>query len=273
MSKNNNYKKIPSLFPRQNMSNPNIKNDSYIYIGSLTPRFNNIYTKYINSKKKTIYPNIRSILNEYRAEKLKKLNEQEAMREEIGQEIKKYKDAHELLKRKNLGTDKNKYYENFEKKNKKKQKENKGIILDTFYRYESKTQSKKRIKNKNLKINLISPFKIFQKNKNSFVEKIRNKHNNKTEVYFNKKKIVELLESKIKEKSRTKDSKKIKIKECWIHNHHKINAACDSITDDSIKVKINGRKTMDKFNNSWNKYKIIQEFKFPETKKNIFEKI
>ena len=30
---------------------------------------------------------------------------------------------------------------------------------------------------------------------------------------------------------------------------------------------------MDKFNNSWNKYKIIQEFKFPETKKNIFEKI
>ena len=63
MSDNNNYKKIPSLFPRQNMSNPNIKNDSYIHIGSLTPRFNNIYKKYINSKTKSIYPNIRSILN------------------------------------------------------------------------------------------------------------------------------------------------------------------------------------------------------------------
>ena len=55
--------------------------------------------------------------------------------------------------------------------------------------------------------------------------------------------------------------------------HRKINSYCDKINDDSVKVKINGRKTMEKFNNTWNKYRIVQEFKYPETKKNLFEDI
>jgi hypothetical protein len=115
MSKNS-YKKIAPLFPQSSMSNPNIKDNNYISIGSLTPRFNNIYQKYINSKKATIYPNIRSILNDFRAEKLNKLNEQETMREEIGQEIKKYKEIHELLRKRRAIIDREKYFENLTKK-------------------------------------------------------------------------------------------------------------------------------------------------------------
>ena len=272
MSKNS-YKKIVPLFKQSSISNPNFKDNNYINIGSLTPRFNNIYQKYINSKKATIYPNIRSILNEFRAEKLNKLNEQETMREEIGQEIKKYKEIHELLRKRRAIIDREKYFEKLTKKNKKKIKENKGIILDTFCRYEENNSLSKRfkIKNKiNVNLNLISPYKIFQRNKNSFEEKIKNKCKNKTEINFNKKKMIDFLEKKFKEKQRTRDGKILLIKDCWDQYHNKINAVCDSITDDSIKIKINGRRTVDKFNNTWNKYKQIQEFKFPETKKNIF---
>ena len=271
MSKDS-YKKITSLFQKTSMSNPNFKKNNYINIGSLTPRFVNIYQKYINSKKATIYPNIRSILNDFRAEKLNKLNEQEAMRGEIGQEIKKYKEIHELLRRRRPGIDNEKYFQNFTKKNKKKIKENKGIILDTFCRYENNSLLRKyKNRNKlNLNLNLLSPFKIFKRNKNYLEEKIKNKYNNKTEVYFNEKKMIDFFEKKIKEKSKTRDGRKLLIKNTWDQCHHKLNAVCDSITDDSIKIKINGIRTMERFNNTWNKYKQIQEFKFPETKKNIF---
>ena len=156
-------------------------------------------------------------------------------------------------------------------------KENKGIILDTFYRYENKVKQKrskylKDFKDKQL-MKIISPYKIFKIDKDSLEERIKNKNNNKTAMYFNSKKMLELINSTIKEKPKTKDGKKIKLKDCWDYCHQKINSYCDSITDDSIKVKINGRKTLQRFNHTWNKYKIIQEFKNPETKRNIYEEI
>ena len=253
-----------------------IKDKEYTPICTLTPRFIELYSKYIKSKRKTIYPSINSILNDYRAEKLNKLSEQEAMREEIGEEIKKYKDIHDVLKRKGYFMDKEKYYKNFDEKEKKKLKENKGIILDTFYKYENKIQkNNKYIKDLNDKqlMKIVSPFKIFKIDKDSLEERIKNKYNNKTAFYFNSKKMLELIDSTIKEKPKTRDGKRIRIKECWDYCHHKINSYCDRITDDSIKLKINGRKTMERFNNSWNKYKIIQEFKNPETKRHIYEEI
>lgn len=254
-----------------------IKDKEYTSVGSLTPRFMNLYSKYIKSKQKTFYPNITSILNDYRAEKLNKLSEQEAMREEIGEEIKKYKDIHDILKRKGHSVDKEKYFKNLSKQGKTKLKENKGIILDTFYRYENKVKQKrskylKDFKDKQL-MKIISPYKIFKIDKDSLEERIKNKNNNKTAMYFNSKKMLELINSTIKEKPKTKDGKKIKLKDCWDYCHQKINSYCDSITDDSIKVKINGRKILQRFNHTWNKYKIIQEFKNPETKRNIYEEI
>ena len=86
-----------------------IKDKDYIPICSLTPRFMELYSKYIKSKRKTEYPSITSILNDYRAEKLNKLSEQEAMREEIGEAIKKYKDIHDVIKRKGYSIDKEKF--------------------------------------------------------------------------------------------------------------------------------------------------------------------
>ena len=82
---------------------------------------------------------------------------------------------------------------------------------------------------------------------------------------------MDLLDIKIIENPKTKHVKKLKLKDCWNYCHNKLNAYCDNITDESLKVIVNGRKTMEKFNNKWNKYKLLQEFKFPETKKNNIE--
>ena len=254
-----------------------IKDKEYTPLCSLTPRFMELYSKYIKSKRKTEYPSITSILNDYRAEKLNKLSEQEAMREEIGEAIKKYKDIHDVIKRKGYSIDKEKYYKSFGEQEKNRVKENRGIVLDTFYKYDNKIMQKKnkyfRDFNDKQLMKIVSPYKVFKIDKDSLEERIKNKYNNKTSVYFNSKKILELIDNTIKEKPKTRDGKRIRIKDCWDYCHHKINSYCDKITDDSIKLKINGRKTMERFNKTWNKYKIIQEFKNPETKRHIYEKI
>jgi hypothetical protein len=277
--KSQNNGKMPILIRRLSINKINKNNligneKNYISIGSLTPRFNKIYSKYIKSKQRTIYPNISSILNDYRSEKLNKLSEQEAMKEEIGEEIKKYKDMHDILKRKGHSIDKEKYFNNYSKHNKKQLKENRGIILDTFDRFENRINTiPDTYSNDKEMMKIVSPYKIFKINKNFLEERIKNKLKNKTAFYFNRKKMIDLIDTTIKEKPKTRDGKKIKIKDCWDYFHLKINSYCDMITDDSIRVKINGRKTLDRFNNSWNKYKIIQKFKNPETKKHIYEDI
>ena len=193
------------------------------------------------------------------------------MREEIGEEIKKYKDIHDILKRRGPGVDKEKYYDNVKKQGKLKLKENKEIILDTFYRYANiiKPRKRKSMNDKSI-YNLVSPNRTFKINKNSLEERIKNKNNNKTSIYFNPKKMIEILDLKVKENHKTKDEKKKRIKCCWDYCHNKLNSYCDCINDESMKVKIKARKTMERFNSSWNKYKILQEFKYPETKKQIF---
>jgi len=265
-------RKIPALMKSVNY-NDNNKNIEYINIDSLTHKFNHIYYKYIKSKKKTIYPNLYSILNDYRAEKLNKLREQEAMREEIGEEIKNYKNIHDLAKKKVPLKEKEKYFNNIQKK--EKLKESRVIILDTFYNYDNKIMTKKRKYLKDLEDtninNFISPYKIFKIDQNSLEERIRNKLRNKTNVNFNKKKLIGLIDKRMNTNTKNMKKKKLIIKDCWSYCHNKLNVFCDSITDESIKLKINGRKTMEKFNTSWNKYKKIQEYKYPETKKQIFE--
>lgn len=267
--------KIPSFTKRLSLSNTIKKNFSeknidYTQMGSMTPRFVNIYSKYMKSKQKTIYPNIMSILNDYRDEKLKRITEQEAMRGEIGEEIKKYKNLHDMVKRRRLAIDREKKYMSFSNKNKKKLKESKDIVIDIFYQYDNNLKNKRNKNNKEKTINnLISPFKIFKKNKNCFFETVKNK--NKSSFYINKNQMIQLLDYTRIKKPKEKQGKKLKIKDCWNYCHNKINSYCDNITDESMKVIISGRKTMDKFNNTWNKYKLIQEFKFPELKKDVLE--
>jgi hypothetical protein len=268
-SKNNDT--IPSLFKNivlrsNSRKNSKNKNPDYISIHSLTPKFVNIYSKYIKTKKKSIYPNISTVLSKFRSDKLNKLNDQEAMGEEVGKEIKKYKEINNLLKLKGVAFDREKYLNNLMKQYKDKVKENKENLLDKFQQYDSliKTSSKKsKIINQKAKF-AISPYKMFKKSRNVYTDKIQNTYNNKTEVHLNKSKIFKLIDLNKKEDSKSKEKKGIRMKESMEQCHQKINSFCDSIEIDAIKAKFKGRKRIDKFNTTWNKYKLLQEYKHPE---------
>jgi hypothetical protein len=242
------------------------KNPDYISIHSLTPKFVKIYSKYIKTKKKSIYPNISTILSEFRTEKLNKLNEKETMEGEVGKEIKKYREIHNILRLKGVAFDRVKYLNNINKQYKNKVKENKENLLDKFHQYDDliKTSSKiNKIINQKAKC-IISPYKMFKMSRNVYNDKLQNTYSNNTEVHFKKNKIFELLDIYKKEDSKSKESKRIRMKDSMEQYHQKINSFCDTIEIDAIKTKFKGRKNIDKFNTTWNKYKLLQEFKLPE---------
>lgn len=242
------------------------KNPDYISIHSLTPKFVKIYSKYIKTKKKSIYPNISTILSEFRTEKLNKLNEKETMEGEVGKEIKKYREIHNILRLKGVAFDREKYLNNINKQYKNKVKENKENLLDKFHQYDDliKTSSKiNKIINQKAKC-IISPYKMFKMSRNVYNDKLQNTYSNNTEVHFKKNKIFELLDIYKKEDSKSKESKRIRMKDSMEQYHQKINSFCDTIEIDAIKTKFKGRKNIDKFNTTWNKYKLLQEFKLPE---------
>ena len=242
------------------------KNPDYISIHSLTPKFVKIYSKYIKTKKKSIYPNISTILSEFRTEKLNKLNEKETMEGEVGKEIKKYREIHNILRLKGVAFDREKYLNNINKQYKNKVKENKENLLDKFHQYDDliKTSSKiNKIINQKAKC-IISPYKMFKMSRNVYNDKLQNTYSNNTEVHFKKNKIFELLDINKKEDSKSKESKRIRMKDSMEQYHQKINSFCDTIEIDAIKTKFKGRKNIDKFNTTWYKYKLLQEFKLPE---------
>lgn len=242
------------------------KNPDYISIHSLTPKFVKIYSKYIKTKKKSIYPNISTILSEFRTEKLNKLNEKETMEGEVGKEIKKYREIHNILRLKGVAFDREKYLNNINKQYKNKVKENKENLLDKFHQYDDliKTSSKiNKIINQKAKC-IISPYKMFKMSRNVYNDKLQNTYSNNTEVHFKKNKIFELLDIYKKEDSKSKESKRIRMKDSMEQYHQKINSFCNTIEIEAIKTKFKGRKNIDKFNTTWNKYKLLQEFKLPE---------
>ena len=242
------------------------KNPDYISIHSLTPKFVKIYSKYIKTKKKSIYPNISTILSEFRTEKLNKLNEKETMEGEVGKEIKKYREIHNILRLKGVAFDREKYLKNINKQYRNRVKENKENLLDKFHQYDDliKTSSKiNKIINQKAKC-IISPYKMFKMSRNVYNDKLQNTYSNNTEVHFKKNKIFELLDINKKEDSKSKESKRIRMKDSMEQYHQKINSFCDTIEIDAIKTKFKGRKNIDKFNTTWNKYKLLQEFKLPE---------
>lgn len=278
--KNINNDKIPSLFKSLIINNDSIKNlksinPDYISIHNLTPKFVKIYSKYIKTKKKSIYPNISTVLSEFRAEKLNKLNEQETMEEEVGKEIKKYREIHNILRLKGVAFDREKCLKDLMKQYKNKVKENKENLLDKFQQCDNLIKIKsKPIKIINQKAKcIISPFKMFKTSRNAYKDKLQNTFINRTEVHFNKNKIYELYDTNKKEDSKSKERKRIRMKDSMEQYHRKINSFCDSIEFDAIKTKFKGRKKIDKFNSTWNKYKLLQEFKYPEIRNNTTKNV
>lgn len=355
--------------PSEKINNPNqipeIKTHFHplqkglIHISSLTPKFNTIYNKYINTQSNIVYPNIRTLLGNYQAEKIKKLSQKESIHEEIGEQIKKNRILHDILKVKKTKTI-NKNYFSEERNKTKSLKENRINLLDSWRDFALSGQLTSRKKWKNIDniylLKSLDPFNMFKnnnmknknkktitnkssiknkivnnqikivdnsnnnskniknnnknnKNDNNYNNNDKNKNNsnnnninksndnndnngninnndnkNSTNIkkkiseieilnnmsvdYIKRSKLINYLNEQEKMERESKKKNVIKIKNVWKYGHMKINVFCDSLNDDTEKVKTEGKLSLDKFNQTWNRYRKLQEFKFPETQNN-----
>ena len=98
------------------------------------------------------------------------------MEGEVGKEIKKYREIHNILRLKGVAFDREKYLNNINKQYKNKVKENKENLLDKFHQYDDliKTSSKiNKIINQKAKC-IISPYKMFKMSRNVYNDKLQN---------------------------------------------------------------------------------------------------
>lgn len=269
-----------------NSSKNKSRNPTLVPISSMTPKFNTLYTKYMSNQSNIVYPNIRTLIGNYQAEKIKKLNQKDAIHEEIGEAIKKNKHLHDVLKAKKTTT-LNQDYFSAEKTKTAFVKENRINILDSFNDFALSGQLTSRKKWKKVNdiqlLKCLDAKKMFQKKINRYKLLLKPKeidisNNNKSDNNNNIKKmsLINMKRMKIlkaiedQEKTEKTPRKKLKIINDWKFLHKKLNFFCDNVNDDSERVKSIGKISLDKFNQSWTKYKKLQEFKFPETKGNDY---
>ena len=234
-----------------------------VLLTSLSPRFNNIYSKYKNSQKKQFYPDVMSLLNDFKNEKLKNFREAESMKEEIDEEIKKYKLIHDMLKRKN---NIDKTYFSYGKSIKRKIKENKFNLIQTFKTFAKKGKITSRKKWKNIYDTIvpkdISP-KLMFKHKHIIKEKTHYTTKNNSTLSSRRQNLVDFLEQKEKDELKKKNG----VSHAWRFGQQKINIVCDDIIEDSKITRHDGKERLKRFNKTWSKYKKLKEFRYPDIQK------
>ena len=253
------------LFPELNECS---ENDTFNYkhnvlLSTLTPRFNSIYNKYTNSKKKQFFPDVMTLLSDYKNEKLKNFRETDSMKEEIDEEIKKYKLVHEMLKRK---TNIDQKYFSYGKSIKKKVKENKFNLLQTFkvFAKDGKITSRKKWKNiyETIVPKSISARSMF-KSKDDLKNKTYDASRKKSIIYTKRRNLIDFLELKEKDELKKKNG----VNHAWVFGQQKINIVCDDIIEDSKIARQEGKERLNRFNKTWTKYKKLKEFRYPDIQK------
>ena len=237
----NSYKGLSNLTGRQ------------FQLGSFTPGFISIYNKYLATERKKKKINLQVILDNFQYEKIQGMSQKELIREEFTEEIKECKESFGN-QNKNLDKDKN-------NKNKKKREKVKNIrenVLESLSNYKfNKNSDIERLKS----ISISKMFKVAKRKSENKIPPLteRNEYSSKNSFNF-----LDLKENdKNNKKYKTFGNKFInKIK----FNKEKIRTSCDFIMRESQKSIIEGKKAINKFNYSWDKYKNLRKFKYPENK-------
>lgn len=223
-------------------------NPKYFQQGSFSPRFLNLFNNYLSSKKKKDVTNMRTMLDNFQLEKIKGMSEKELFRDEIAEEIKKYKE----LDQKKIKTDK--------RIKLKAIKDNRANLLESLSKYTKD----------NDKIKIFKPLsisKMFQPKKD---DGIHVKSYTERKYDFTKNKIRNLESHENEEKNKIYKTFYDKFINTWKYSRVKIGLSCDFLMKESKKRINNERNTIKRFNSNWEKYKNLQEFKHPETKLDLF---
>ena len=213
------------------INSKSLKKD-YIEISKCSRDFQNIYEKYRTTQTKNIVlPNIVTLIQDYRTEKLNALTDTEIVKEEIGGEVKKIKET--MLTRK--------YHNTNAKDKENKRKESRISFLVTLDKFEKQgklnfnplpTQSRRKKKFKDFNLNFLYQGGYY---KNNIKNMIRLKKRN------------------------TVNTNELKV-------HDKIDILADGIEYDSKNLKKVYKKNIAAFQNEFNDWKQIQEFINPEIK-------
>ena len=259
------------------------QNIKYFNISNSSEYFKNMIKKYKSSIGKNIlYSDINTLLSDYRNQKMLELPESDILRAEIGEEIKQFKENHNLiksnyneinsseLKRKNSHT-----------RNKKENRLSVLISLDKFQK-QGKFIIPMNRKNINL-TNDLSAKNIIIENKNNkrnIFSKLNKNLSTKNIIIENKKIIPKKYFFSTGNTHRTYSTKslstntnltpiKIKNKDSKIINlrsiyNNKINSLSNNLKNSSIKLRNTYYKYIKNFSNEFDNWKEKQTFKFPQ---------
>ena len=221
-------------------------NDFYqVSNGSLY--FQKIMNRYKKSKKQNIiFPDINSLISDYRTEKIKTFSESEVIKDELGDEVRKFKALQSItnpqrlsVKNASENTDKNIY---------RRIKENRKSLIITLQKFERKGKILiPENKKENIKPDL-NPKNILYHRK-TILEKKQKRKESMTESYNS---------FEDTEQANTKNSLPIL--------NQKIDYMAKDVINDSENLRTTYSKHIKLFTTRFDNWKTIQEFKHPEFK-------
>jgi hypothetical protein len=244
-----------------------VNTKKYTILACCSPKFQYIYNKYkMQNQEPKVKPDIHLLLSEHRVEKLKTLTEVEILKDEIGDEIKKFKELQTIIIPDRLSQ---KTSEISTKNLVPKLKEKRQSLLITFKNFKKKhklpaIKGQRRIIIDTTFLN--ADKMIYEDNKfgDNFKKQLIKKRNEK--IRNNTLRQIELnSQNNIANNTSTNTMMNSSILRTTINNMNtKINFMSNEIENDLFNLKKTYSTNFHNFNTQYEDWKNAQEFKYPE---------
>ena len=253
--------------PTKNKKKYGVNTKKYTILACCSPKFQYIYNKYkMQNQEPKVKPDIHLLLSEHRVEKLKTLTEVEILKDEIGDEIKKFKELQTIIIPDRLSQ---KTSEISTKNLVPKLKEKRQSLLITFKNFKKKhklpaIKGQRRIIIDTTFLN--ADKMIYEDNKfgDNFKKQLIKKRNEK--IRNNTLRQIELnSQNNIANNTSTNTMMNSSILRTTINNMNtKINFMSNEIENDLFNLKKTYSTNFNNFNTQYEDWKNAQEFKYPE---------
>jgi hypothetical protein len=244
-----------------------VNTKKYTILACCSPKFQHIYNNYkMQNQEPKVKPDIHLLLSEHRVEKLKSLTEVEILKDEIGDEIKKFKELQTIIIPDRLSQ---KTSEISTKNLVPKLKEKRQSLLITFKNFKKKhklpaIKGQRRIIIDTTFLN--ADKMIYEDNKfgDNFKKQLIKKRNEK--IRNNTLRQIELnSQNNIANNTSTNTMMNSSILRTTINNMNtKINFMSNEIENDLFNLKKTYSTNFNNFNTQYEDWKNAQEFKYPE---------
>jgi hypothetical protein len=202
----------------------------------------NKYNK--SNKPHVIFPDINSLISDYRAEKINNLTDKEVIKDEFGDEVRQFKEEQSLTNPSKLSSKNS----NEIKKGINKTKENRKSLIVTLHKFEN-----------------FGKILIPDNKKKELTSDL-----NPNKILFHKKTILEKRKRRkesLTDSFETFDNYDRDTKNSLYMLNYRINDMAKDVINDSENLHHKYSRNIKFFTNKFNDWKTIQEFRFPQLKK------